>query len=75
MSCIIWNARGLGNQRAFRELKRLLAEKDPSLLFISETKMRDYQCIWWKAIFGFTGMFTVNCRGRSGLMFGKTRLT
>lgn len=66
MSCIAWNARGLGNQRAFRELKRLVAEKDPSLLFISETKLRDYQCKWWKTTLGFTGMFMVNCKGRSG---------
>ncbi|XP_075499426.1 uncharacterized protein LOC142537821 [Primulina tabacum] len=66
MSCIVWNARGLGNQWAFRELKRLVAEKDPSLLFISEYKMRDYQCRWWKNILGFFGMFTVSCQCRSG---------
>ncbi|XP_075523988.1 uncharacterized protein LOC142556413 [Primulina tabacum] len=66
MSFIVWNARGLGNQRAFRELKRLDAEKDPSLLFISESKMRDYQCRWWINSLGFFGMFTVSCQGRSG---------
>ncbi|XP_075475625.1 uncharacterized protein LOC142507719 [Primulina tabacum] len=66
MSCIVWNARGLGNQRAFRELKRLFAEKNPSLLFLSETKLRDYQCRWWKNVLGFSGMFVVNCLGRSG---------
>ncbi|XP_075492592.1 uncharacterized protein LOC142530656 [Primulina tabacum] len=66
MSCIVWNARGLGNQRAFRELKRLVAEKNPSLLFLSETKLRDNQCQWWKNVLGFSGMFIVNCLGRSG---------
>ncbi|XP_073120906.1 uncharacterized protein [Henckelia pumila] len=38
MSCIVWNVRGLGNQRAFRELKRLIADKKPSLLFLCETR-------------------------------------
>ncbi|XP_073139036.1 uncharacterized protein [Henckelia pumila] len=33
MSCIIWNVRGLENQRAIRELKRLIAKKKkPSVL-------------------------------------------
>lgn len=31
---------GLGNPRAFRELWRLIAEKDPTLLFLSKTKKR-----------------------------------
>ncbi|XP_073151978.1 uncharacterized protein [Henckelia pumila] len=66
MSCVVWNARGLGNQRAFRELKRLIAEKDPSLIFISESKLRDYQCNWWKSVLGFSGLFAVSCQGRSG---------
>ncbi|XP_075483594.1 uncharacterized protein LOC142523746 [Primulina tabacum] len=66
MSCITWNARGLGNQRAFHELKRLVAEKSPSLLFICETKLRDYQCGWWKEALGFVGLFVVKCEGRSG---------
>lgn len=48
MSCIAWHARGLGNQRAFIELKRLVAEKRPSLFFLAETKMRDYQTIGGK---------------------------
>ncbi|XP_073308305.1 uncharacterized protein [Primulina huaijiensis] len=66
MSCISWNARGLGNQRAFRELKRLVAEKSPTLLFICETMMLESNCRWWKGVLGFDGMFVVNCTGRSG---------
>ncbi|XP_073152580.1 uncharacterized protein [Henckelia pumila] len=27
MNCLVWNARGLGNQRAIRDLKRLIADK------------------------------------------------
>ncbi|XP_075499320.1 uncharacterized protein LOC142537712 [Primulina tabacum] len=66
MSCITWNARGLGNQRAFRELKRLVVEKSQSLLFLCEMKMRDFKCSWWKEALGFTGLFVVNYEGRSG---------
>ncbi|KAK6160648.1 hypothetical protein DH2020_004029 [Rehmannia glutinosa] len=66
MSCIVWNARGLGNQRAFRELKRLIVEKDPHLLFLSETRMREYNCRRWKEWLNFMGMFVVNCEGKKG---------
>ncbi|XP_073025066.1 uncharacterized protein [Primulina eburnea] len=66
MSIIIWNTRGLGNPRAFRELGRLIAEKKPTLLFLSETKMREVHCRYWKNKLGFSGCFMVDCRGRSG---------
>lgn len=66
MNIICWNARGLGNPRAFRELRRLIAEKDPILLFLSETKMREAKCKMWKSILGFTGCLMVDCRGKSG---------
>ncbi|XP_073057177.1 uncharacterized protein [Primulina eburnea] len=66
MSCLVWNARGLRNQRAFRELQRLIAEKNPSLIFFCETKLRDFNCKRWKVALGFSGLFVVNCEGRSG---------
>ncbi|XP_075499746.1 uncharacterized protein LOC142538273 [Primulina tabacum] len=66
MSCISWNVRGLGNQRVFRELKRLVAERNPSLLFLCETKRRDSNFTRWKDVLGYSGMFVVNCVGRSG---------
>ncbi|XP_073049618.1 uncharacterized protein [Primulina eburnea] len=57
---------GLGNPRAFRELRRLIAEKDPTLLFLSETKMRETNCKHWKIMLGFSGCFMVDCKGKSG---------
>ncbi|XP_073051733.1 uncharacterized protein [Primulina eburnea] len=66
MNCICWNVRGLGNQRAFRELKRLVAEKDPTLLFLCETRMKGSNIRWWKKILGFNGLFAVDCICRSG---------
>lgn len=38
MKIICWNARGLGNQRAFRTLRNLVTTRNPQILFISETK-------------------------------------
>ncbi|XP_075486421.1 uncharacterized protein LOC142526031 [Primulina tabacum] len=66
MSGISWNARGLENQLAFRELKRLVAEKSPTLPFICETKMMGFKCEWWKHVLGFDGFFVVDSKGRSG---------
>ncbi|XP_073025129.1 uncharacterized protein [Primulina eburnea] len=66
MSFFSWNARGLGNQRAFRELKRLVAEKSPTLLSICETKILGYKCKKWKDVLGFNGSFSVDCKGKSG---------
>ncbi|XP_073152576.1 uncharacterized protein [Henckelia pumila] len=57
MNLIIWNARGLGNPRAFRELGRLVTDKCPTLLFLSETKMREFNCRSWKFRLGFSGSF------------------
>ncbi|XP_073049676.1 uncharacterized protein [Primulina eburnea] len=65
-SCISWNARRLGNQREFRELKRLAAERNPTFFFICETKMRDSNNMWWKKVLGYSGMFVVKCVGRRG---------
>lgn len=65
MSCIIWNARGLGNQRAIRELKRLIAEKCLSLLFICETRKREINSQLGRMEFGYTGCFVVSSQGKS----------
>ncbi|XP_075485270.1 uncharacterized protein LOC142524991 [Primulina tabacum] len=66
MSCLIWNARGLGNQRAIRKLHRLLDESNPSLVFISETKLVATQCNWWRRKFRLDGLLVMNCDRRCG---------
>ncbi|KAE8656259.1 hypothetical protein F3Y22_tig00117005pilonHSYRG00262 [Hibiscus syriacus] len=40
MTIFCWNCRGLGNPATVRELRRLISEKDPMLVFVSETKLR-----------------------------------
>ena len=37
----MWNCRGLGNPRTGRELMELVREKDPSVVFLSETLIDD----------------------------------
>ncbi|KAL5579373.1 hypothetical protein UlMin_011815 [Ulmus minor] len=66
MSCIIWNARGLGNPKAIHNLHRLIADEDPSLLLLCETKLVSGQCRNFKYTFGFEGCFVQDCIGRKG---------
>ncbi|XP_073019494.1 uncharacterized protein [Primulina eburnea] len=66
MSCLAWNVRGLGNHRAIRELRRLIVEKKPSLVFLSETKMTANKSKNWRDIWGCTGCFTVDSQGTKG---------
>ncbi|XP_075483551.1 uncharacterized protein LOC142523704 [Primulina tabacum] len=66
MNCFVWNARGLGNPRAFRELRRLVAKSNPSMMFICETKLYKSQYDSWRSYFQFKGIFSVECEGRKG---------
>lgn len=66
MICVAWNARGLGNPRAIRNLRHLIAKSSPTLLFISETKLFTYQCRKWATLLNFKGCFSVDCDQRSG---------
>lgn len=66
MSCITWNARGLENPHAFRDLHRLVAERRPMLLFLCETKLNTFQCQRWKYVLNFDGHFIVDSIGSRG---------
>ena len=39
MSAISWNCRGLGNPLTVKALQKVVLEKDPTLVFLMETKM------------------------------------
>lgn len=72
MKIIVWNCRGLGNGPAVRGLLNLQKEKDPDILFLSETKMdrNRIQGFRWKL--GMTNMVVKDCEGKSGgLVFWK----
>ena len=66
MNCVVWNVQGLGNQRAFNGLKRLIAEEDPTLLFICENKLTSGQCGSLRSKLGYNGCFIQNCMGKKG---------
>ena len=38
MSAISWNCRGLGNPLTVKALQKVVLEKDPTLVFLMETK-------------------------------------
>ncbi|KAE8735408.1 hypothetical protein F3Y22_tig00000340pilonHSYRG00340 [Hibiscus syriacus] len=40
VTILSWNCRGLGNPVTVRELRRMISEKNPVLVFVSETKLR-----------------------------------
>lgn len=66
MKTICWNARGLGNPRAFRALKNLVQTRNPQILFISETKCDGRVTDRIKNACKFEGCFTVNSSGAKG---------
>ena len=66
MNCLVWNVQGLGKQRAFRNLHRLIADEDPSLVFVCETKLHSRQCQNLRSKLGFDGCFVYDSVGRKG---------
>jgi hypothetical protein len=59
MNCISWNCRGLGNPGTIQELARLVREKDPSIVFLSETWMDDNRLELLRCRFHFSNKFVV----------------
>ncbi|VAI29049.1 unnamed protein product [Triticum turgidum subsp. durum] len=66
MSFLCWNCRGLGTDATVGELKWLVGKFRPSLLFLSETKMRDSRARKFMWQLGFNGSFAVSSDGLSG---------
>jgi len=63
MSCLAWNCRGLGNLRTVRALKKLLFDKDPGCVFLSETRKKDSEMNYFRNMHGYTNVFAVSCIG------------
>lgn len=66
MSCLVWNARGLGSPRAFHDFRQLLTGCSPNVVFLSETHIGRQRCKNWRIILGFDGLFVVDSVGRKG---------
>lgn len=69
MSILFWNARGMGSNRAFRRLYKLVQQKHPLMVFLSETKVHSSHFDVLKVKVGFPKCFCVDSIGRSGGLF------
>lgn len=66
MILISLNCRGLGNLRTVRDLKRLLKDKCPKLVFLMENKLGSIQMEMIKHKLGFKNCFMVDSVGKGG---------
>ena len=66
MNAMSWNCRGLGNPATVRELRKLVKQEGPTLLFVMETKIRGKRVEDLKFTLGFSGCFAVDSDGLSG---------
>jgi exonuclease III len=66
MSLLSWNCRGLGSPRTVKDLCQLVKEKKPNMVFLMETKLRSASFDSIKAKLGFSCVFVVDSKGRSG---------
>lgn len=66
MKILSWNARGIGNPRAFRFLSDLLRDRRPSIVFLSETKCEEKTTEGIKRCGNFFGCFAVKSLGSKG---------
>lgn len=66
MRLIVWNYQGLGNPRTVLYLKELIRSKNPSVLFLIETKMNSYRLNKIRRQCGFCKGFSVDPIGVAG---------
>jgi exonuclease III len=66
MNILSWNCRGLGNLRTVQELRRLVKEKKPKIVFLMETKARAKRMEIVRSQLGFEHMLVVDSVGKSG---------
>ncbi|KAB2601993.1 hypothetical protein D8674_002998 [Pyrus ussuriensis x Pyrus communis] len=66
MSYIFWNCRGLGSNTTVRALHGLIRKKRPSMIFLSETKMKDHRIVGVRRRLGYVHGFDVSPIGSAG---------
>ena len=66
MNCISWNCQGLGNPSIVRELRKIVKQEGPALLFVMETKIRGKRVESLQPLLGFASSFAVDSDGLSG---------
>jgi exonuclease III len=68
MIILSWNCRGLGNFRTIHDLRRMVKEKKPNLVFLMETKLQKSKMEGIRIKLGFDSMFVVDCVGKGGCL-------
>jgi hypothetical protein len=66
MKTVSQNCRGLGNQPAVRSLQALVKAKEPDILFLCETKLKQKEMEYLRWKLDLINMVAVDCVGRSG---------
>lgn len=66
MKLLCWNCRGLGNPAIVRELKQLIVDNNPDIVFLCEIKMHSNNFSYIRNICRIAGSLVVNSEGRSG---------
>jgi exonuclease III len=70
MKILSWNSQGLGNPRAVRAFRKLMATQRPVIIFIMETKLKDTQFHFLKSYKDTYDYHTIDCSvsggGRAG---------
>ncbi|XP_060961152.1 uncharacterized protein LOC133031663 [Cannabis sativa] len=66
MNVVSWNARGLSNPRAFRQVRLLISQHKPDVIFIMETKLSSGSISKFRNAFNFPNGIEVPRIGLSG---------
>jgi hypothetical protein len=66
MSYLSWNGRGLGNPAAVRELRSIVKQFGPKIVFVMETKINKQRVEKLACRLGMCGGFAVSSDGLSG---------
>lgn len=64
MIVLAYNCRGLGNPRAVTALKGIVDEKDPDIVFLSETKLNHGETERVRKRLRFGNKIYVDCEGK-----------
>jgi len=63
MNLLSWNCHGLGNPRTARALKRLISSQDPNIVFLMETRKKDFEMNRLRNMVSLNNIFFVACMG------------
>ncbi|XP_070667947.1 uncharacterized protein [Malus domestica] len=66
MTHLLWNCRGLGSDTVVRALRGLIRKHRPTMIFLSETKMKDHRLDGIRRRLGYSNGFHVPPVGRAG---------